>query len=142
MNWAPAPIPNWRVTWRTSRKDDFLLRVLRHVKQKAKHHHGNQHQDDVEGHLPSQRRLALLPIHQLRALGDTDLLGMFQIPGELSGRLVAVHRLALQGAVNDLLKLWTDLRVDRPWRNGIVQQAVVHDGEWIRPPERYLPGQH
>ena len=67
---------------------------------------------------------------------------MLQVPGKFIGRRVAVLRLAFERAVNHFLQLGRDLRIGFAGRNGTVHQAVIHDGEWIRPLERRLARQH
>src|SRR5262249_22329891 len=98
---------------------------------------------DVEEHLPRPRLFADFPVAQLLAVfGYPDLLRVFEVVREFPGRLIALRRLALDGAVDNLLQLRRNARIDLPRRHGVIHQPVVHDGECVRAGERYFSRQH
>ena len=88
------------------------------------------------------RGLLALPGGGFGAVGDSDLVLVLQVVGELAGAGVAVFWIALEGAVEDLLQLRRDGWLERAGRRGIVEQAVVHDGEGVGSGEGNGPGEH
>ena len=76
---------------------------------------------------------------QLGAVFHAHLVEMFQVVGEVARAAVAVARIALQGAVEDLLELRRNLGIQLARRHRIVQQPVIHDGEGLEPVKGTVP---
>src|ERR1041385_2718701 len=116
--------------------------VPRYPQQQPKHHDWNRRYHRVEENAAQERRLTLMPILQFGAIGNAYLIRMLQIPYEFAGMSVPVLRIALNGAIDDLLQLGRNARIDLARRHRIIQQPVVHDGECIGALEWRSSGQH
>jgi len=88
------------------------------------------------------RGFLALPGGGFGAAGNADLVLVLEVVCELAGAGVAVFWIAFEGAVEDLLKLRCDGWLERHRWRGIVEQAVVHDGEGIGSGEGNGAGEH
>ncbi len=82
------------------------------------------------------------PVGGFGAVGEADLVLVFEVVGELVGGGVAVAGFAFEGAVEDLLQLRGDGGFGLHGRLGVADEAGVHDGEGVGAGEGELAGEH
>src|SRR5579885_3406892 len=86
--------------------------MARYEEEQAKDDDRNCSEQQIEQDTAMERRAAVAPVAQFRPVGHTDLVLMLEIPSHLPSRGVAVLGIALEGAVDDLLQLGCDRRID------------------------------
>src|SRR5713226_5595729 len=67
---------------------------------------------------------------------------MLKVKSEVMGRGVPVLGVTLQRAVNDLLQLRRDRRINFPRRHWIIEQPIIHDQKSVLAREWHFPCQH
>src|SRR6266545_4920706 len=80
-----------------------VLRVARHKQQQGEDDHGDQRERHVHGDPASPGRAPPLPVGQLGALLHAYLVEVLQVAGEVACTAIAIARIALQRAIQDLL---------------------------------------